>query len=124
MSNFTKPFKIDGVAIPTPSTYKFNLEDLSSEATGRTLDGVMHKDVIDDKDTYECTWKNLSWEDTATLLNAVNKKSKVSLTYLDPRVPNTLLTHDFYVGKRSSVALNLNDPDRTWTDITFSFIRV
>lgn len=119
-----KPFKIDGVAIPTPSEYDFSLEDLSSQQTGRTLDGVMHKDVVDDKDTYTCSWKKLSWEDTAFLLATVNKKTKVNLTYADPRVPNRFITHQFYVGKRECKANNLNDPKNTWADIKFSFIRI
>lgn len=121
---FSGQFKIDGVAIPTPSTYKFGLEDLSSEETGRTLDGVMHKDVVDDKDRYECTWKKLSWQDAATLLNAINKKTSFQFTYVDPRVPNTWLTNSFYVGERSTVAKNLTDPDNTWGDISFTFIRI
>lgn len=119
-----RPFKIDGVAIPTPSSYKFSLEDLSTEATGRTLDGIMHKDIIDDKDTYECRWDNLSWEDTATLLNAVNKKQQVAFTHADPRIPNQFVTYNFYVGKRTVDPINLSDPNRTWTKITFSFIRI
>lgn len=120
----TGSFKVDGVAIPTPTTYKFGLEDLSSEETGRTLDGVMHKDVVDDKDRYECTWKGLSWSDAAALLNAINKKTSVQFTYLDPRVPNTWLTNKFYVGERSVVAKDLSDPERAWSDISFTFIRV
>lgn len=119
-----KPFKIDGVAIPTPSEYGFDIEDLSSEETGRTLDGVMHKDVIDDKDTYTCTWKKLSWQDTAFLLARVNKKTKVNFTHADPRVPGRFITHEFYVGKRSCKAVNLNDDKSTWGEITFSFIRI
>lgn len=124
MATAERPFKIDGVSIPTPSTYKFGLEDLSSEETGRTLDGVMHKDVVDDKDRYECTWKKLSWEDTAILLNAINKKTSFMFTYVDPRVPNQWLTNRFYVGERSMVAINLNDENNTWSDISFTFIRI
>ena len=82
------PFKIDGVSIPTPSSYKFNVEDLSSEATGRTLDGIMHKDVVAVKDYYECSWKKLSWTEAATLLNAIDGKQQVQFTHADPRVPN------------------------------------
>lgn len=124
MAISNRPFQIDGVTIPNPTTYKFSIEDLSSEETGRTLDGVMHKDIIDDKDVYECTWKNLSWEDTATLLNAINKKTQISFTYVDPRVPNQTLTNNFYVGKRGGAALNLRNDGNTWDDITFSFIRI
>lgn len=117
-------FRINGVVIPTPSTYEFDVEDLSSEETGRTLDGVMHKDVVAVKDTYTCTWNKLSWEDTAKLLNAINAKSKFDFTYVDPRKPNKWLTNKFYVGARTGAALNITDPERTWSKISFKFIRV
>lgn len=124
MSTTTRPFKINGVAIPTPSSYKFGIEDLSSEETGRTLDGVMHKDVVAVKDYYDCTWARLSWEDAATLLNAIDNKPKINFTYADPRKPNQWLTNEFYVGERSGGALDLTDPNRTWTEIAFRFIRI
>lgn len=119
-----KPFKIDGVAIPTPSEYTFNVEDLSSQNTGRTLDGMMHKDVVAVKDTYDCTWKRLSWQDAADLLNAINAKEQFSFTHADPRVPGRFITGIYYVGKRSSVALNLNNNSNTWHDIKMTFIQV
>ena len=119
-----KPFKINNVAIPTPSTYKYGIEDLSSEATGRTLDGIMHKDVVATKDYYECTWKSLSWEDTAQLMNAIDGKTKVTFTHADPRVPNTFITGDFYIGTRSGGSLNLKDASNTWGDITLTFTRI
>mgnify|MGYP006935972131 CR=1 FL=1 len=119
-----RPFKIDGVAIPTPSTYGFDVEELSSENTGRTLDGVMHKDVVAVKDSYPCTWKKLSWEDTALLLNAIDGKSNFNFTHADPRVPGEFVTHKYYVGKRSTVALNLTDTERSWQNISLTFIRI
>lgn len=119
-----RPFMVDGVPIPTPTTYKFGEEDLSSKKSGRTLDGVMHKDVVATKDYYECMWKSLSWEDAATLLNAVSGKEKVRFTHADPRSPNMWVTDDFYIGKRASGALNLNDPNYTWGDITMQFTRI
>lgn len=119
-----KPFKIDGYTIPTPSEYNFDIEDLSSEATGRTLDGKMHKDVVATKDYYTCTWKTLSWEDTANLLRLVDGKTKVSVTLFDPRTPGAVMVKDFYVGKRSGKANNLNNSKNTWKDVTFQFIRI
>lgn len=118
------PFKINGTVIPVPSEYGFDIEDLSSEESGRTLDGIMHKDVVSTKDYYTCTWKKLSWEDAAKLLKLVDGKTKVSLTYLDPRKPNQLLVNNFYIGKRSGKANNLNNPTNTWKDVTFQFIRI
>ena len=116
--------KVDGTVLPIPSDYKFEIEDLSSEATGRTLDGIMHKDVVSTKAYIECTWKKASWEDASTLLNAIDGKTQVRLTYVDPRVPNQILQGNFYVGKRGGTALNLNDQDRTWEDISFTFIQI
>lgn len=124
MSISNAPFKINGTTIPTPSEYGFDIEDLSSEKSGRTLDGKMHKDVVAVKDYYTCTWKRLSWTDTAALLKLVNGKTKISLTYVDPRVPNKVLTNDFYVGKRSGKANNLKNANNTWRDVTFQFIRI
>ena len=118
------PFKINGTVIPVPSEYGFDIEDLSSEESGRTLDGIMHKDVVSTKDYYTCTWKKLSWEDAAKLLKLVDGKTKVSLTYLDPRKPNQLLVNNFYIGKRSGKANKLNNPTNTWKDVTFQFIRI
>ena len=121
---YTNPFKIDGTTIPVPSEYGFELEDLSSDESGRTLDGIMHKDVIAVKDIYSCTWKSLSWEDLGQLLLLVNGKTKVTLTYVDPRYPSAILVNDFYVGKRSGKLNNLNHSKNTWKDITFQFIRI
>lgn len=117
-------FKIDGVAIPAPTEYQADIEDLSSEQTGRTLDGEMHKDVVAVKDTYACTWKRLSWEDTATILNAVDGKTEVSFTYADPRVPNRMLTNKFYIGKRSTPVGVIKEEGGIWKDIKLTFIRI
>jgi len=119
-----RPFKIDGVAIPTPTKYEYNIEDLSSEETGRTQDGVMHKDVVAVKDTYACTWQSLSWEDAAILLNAVNGKKQVTFTHADPRLPDKFVLGEFYVGARNGGALNLKNNKATWENIAFTFIRI
>lgn len=120
----TRPFKIDGVAIPTPSEYQPSIEDLSSEQTGRTLDGVMHKDVVAVKDTYTCKWKKLSWTDMAALLNAIDGKSSFNFTHADPRIPNTWVTYRFYVGERTMSAVNLSDMKNAWGDLSLKFIRI
>lgn len=124
MSIEDRPFKIDGVAIPTPAEYQAGIEDLSTEQTGRTLDGTMHKDVVASKDYYECKWVFLSWDDIATILNAINEKESFNFTYADPRVPNRFITNKFYVGERSAAALNLTDPKKSWKSLTLKFIRI
>ena len=119
-----KPFKIDGVTVPTPSDYDFGIEDLSSEETGRTLDGEMHKDVVAVKHYYTCTWKKLSWQDASLLLSLVDGKTSVNVTYANPLYPDEMKTNTFYIGKRSGKALNLRDPKQTWQNISFQFIQI
>lgn len=120
----TGTFQIDGVAIPIPMKWEFSVEDLSSDETGRTLDGVMHKDVIDIKDTYTAEWGTLSLTDAATLLTAVDGKTEVTLTYPDPRVSTGFISNRFYIGKRKAAALDLSDDGRAWKGIGFQFIRI
>lgn len=119
-------FKIDGITIPVPTEYSFSVEDLSSQLTGRTLDGVMHKDVVAVKDSYTCKWKKLSWEETAILLNAVDGKEKVMFTYADPRVPNQMLTNEFYIGQRTTPVGVIKEEanESYWKDISMTFIRI
>ena len=119
-----KPFKIDGVTVPTPSDYDFGIEDLSSEETGRTLDGVMHKDVVAIKHYYTCTWNKLSWEDASQLLRLVDGKTEVTVTYANPLFPDQMCVDTFYIGKRCGKALNLRDPKQTWQKVTFQFIQI
>ena len=119
-----RPFKIDGISIPTPTEYVANIEDLSTEETGRTLDGVMHKDIVATKNTYNLTWKKLSWEDMAILLNALHQKQQFTFTHIDPRWSGRWVTGTFYVGKRSGAALDVTDTKRTWKDISMTFIEV
>lgn len=116
------PFKINGTAIPTPNEYVYGVEDLSSQQTGRTLDGVMHKDVVAVKDYYDCAWRNLSWADTALILNAIDGKPKINFTYADPRYPNSFVTNEFYVGSRTGKAVDLKR--KVWGELKFRFIRV
>ncbi len=42
-------FKINDTEIKTPQGCTWNLQDLSSEDFGRTLDGIMHKDIVAQK---------------------------------------------------------------------------
>lgn len=123
MNNYG-PIRIDGVIVPTPSSYDFDIEDLSSEETGRTLDGIMHKDVVGVKDYYTVTWNHLSWEQTALILNLVDGKEQVTVTLLDPRQPNSYVTNTYYVGKRSGKMNNLRHPTNTWRSISLQFIRI
>lgn len=119
-----QPMTVDGVAIPTPTTLKVNIEDLSSEATGRTLDGYMHKDVVAEKRYLDCTWKKLTGPEAALLLATVKVKTQVTVRFPDPYVPSVWQIGNFYVGKRTCTAKNLGADPWEWGDISFTFTEI
>lgn len=117
-------FKINGVEIPFPSSFVPSIEDISSKDTGRMMNGDMHKDVIATKITLECSWALLKWEECAVLLNAVDGKDEVEVTYPDPRMPGIYTTKAFYVGSRKAPALSLRDGRVRWKGTAFNFIQI
>lgn len=119
-----RPFRFDGVELPTPDKYQCGEEDMSSSKTGRTLDAKMHKDVVAVKDYYTLTWESLSWETAAQILSAVRGKSQGRFTYADPSIPRQFITGDFYVGKRSTEAVNLSTALNNFGNLTMQFTRI
>lgn len=113
--------KINGQNIITPSECTWGLQDLSSEDSGRTLDGLMHKDIVAQKRTIECSWNGLNKADAATLLQQVNASVFMSLTYDDP-MSGTEQTRTFYVGDRSAPVHIWNTSKKIFSTISFSFI--
>ena len=117
-------FAIDGVEITAPSEFTVTTEDISSEEAGRTLDGVMHKDIVKVVETMQCSWNLLSWEDTATILNLVRGKAEMEFTYPDPHFPNASTTRKCYVGSRKAPAYTLAEGKERWKGLSFNFIEV
>lgn len=124
METYTNRFAIDGVEIAAPSEFTVSVEDISSEETGRLLDGVMYKDIVLVVETMQCSWKLLSWEDTAKILNLVRGKAYVDFTYPDPHVPNASTTKKCYVGSRKAPAYILVEGRERWKGLAFNFIEV
>ena len=119
-----RPFRIDGIPIPTPDDYEYGEDDLSSAETGRTLDGEMHKDVVTIKDYYTLSWSQLSWTDASVLLGAARGKTEIDFTHASPLYPGRFVTDRFYAGKRSAKARNLNSPGAEWCDISFQITKI
>lgn len=95
-------FKINGISVKTPMTCAWSLADLSSEDSGRTLDGLMHKDVVAQKRTLKVKWGSMSWVEAALITQYCKKKGvKVQVTYPDV-MEGQMITKDFYTGDCSA----------------------
>lgn len=106
-----------------PAEVTWSLQDLSSPDSGRTLDGIMHKDRVTQKVKLACKWPAMSSTDASTLLKAVNASVNFLLTYFDVQ-ENASRTATFYVGDRTVPYLWLRGDSKTVSNIGFDFIEV
>lgn len=97
---------IDGVWLPELITAWTNGDDdLSNDDSGRTLDGIMHKNVVDDKEYYSFALSELNWEQHARITAALRGKNQIMFTYpnpFDPEHIGYLTTKAFYAQPRDS----------------------
>lgn len=70
-------------AIPTPSTWTWSYQDLSSDDSGRDLSGTMHKDIVSVKRKNECSWMNTDPSVARAVMNAAKSAVFVSFRYYD-----------------------------------------
>lgn len=113
-------FKIDGVEYKnfiTLGGIKWSRNDLDDSTTGRTLDGVMHRNRIAYKIKLEVSLKRLTQEQLTQLNNAL-LPTFINVTYLDPI--SGVVTKTFYGSTISAaIAYEINGIV-TWDNGTFN----
>lgn len=124
MAKWRPVFKIEGVTLPMPDEYSQSVEDLSSEDTGRTLDGKFHKDVIAVKSTVPFSWSRLEWSVAAALAKAIDGKSSLNVSYIDVRRPYENISKEIYVGKRDFKPVQFDDDGKVYWSVAFSEIEI
>ena len=80
--------KINGAAMPCPSSFTWGLQDISASESGRTDDTIMHKNRVGQKRKLE-------------IVQAVNPEY-ISVEYPDLLSGNKHEVRTFYVGDRSA----------------------
>lgn len=114
------PISIEGYDLPTPSSYKWDLEDVSGKGAGRTEANVkMNKMRIGQLRGVTLGWTGLTTEQVSIVLQAFNPEY-ITATILDPLIGGNL-TSEFYVGNRSAA---LFDARRgLWDGISFKIVQ-
>lgn len=109
---------VNGVAVKCPSSYVYDLQDISAADAGRTEDTVMDKMRIGQAVKLELSWNALSTSEISTILNAFNPEY-ITVEYLDA-MNGGYRTSVFYVGDRTapmySTLLDL------WNNVSFNLI--
>lgn len=92
--------KVNGVVMPCPSSFKWDLEDISAAKSGRTDDTRMHKNRVGQKRKLALQWNGKDWQTTAKILQAFNPEY-FEVTYPD-MMSGKYETRTFYCGDRSA----------------------
>jgi hypothetical protein len=109
---------VNGQPIKVPSSYVYDLQDISAADAGRTEDTVMDKMRIGQAVKLELSWKAVSTAEGSAILNAFNPEY-VTVEYLD-LMSGGYRTSVFYVGDRTSPAYStLLD---IWENVSFNLI--
>lgn len=93
-------FKVNGVDCPTPSEFQWSLQDISAPDSGRTLDGLMWKNRVGQKEKIELSW-NAPDNVKASQILQMFQPEYFDVTYRSP-LTNSLVTKTFYCGDRSA----------------------
>lgn len=109
---------IDGVVIPTPSTYLVGIMDISKAE--RNAKGEMIIERVATKRKLELSWLHLSAVELQALLQSVSPVFFV-VQYPDPQ-DGAIRTGTFYTGDRSVGALDYKEGQVRWRDIKFNLV--
>lgn len=118
MTDYNPIRSVDGHSVKSPSSYQWDLEDLSDSSAGRTEDCVMHKNRIGQKIAVSLSWNNITTAEASAILKAFNPEY-IKASYLDP-MEGGYLTKTFYVGNRSAPLYN--GKLGLWSNISFKII--
>lgn len=117
-------FEIEGVKLPIPDNYSQNVIDLSSEETGRTLDGKYHKDVIAVKMSAPLEWSRMEWSTASQLARAVDGKPSVNVKFMDIRNPYKMTSKVVYIGNRTFEPVDFDTDGKVYWRVSFAEIEV
>lgn len=124
MAKWKPVFRIEGEMIPTPDSYQQVISDLSSEQTGRTLDGTAHKDVIAVKCSCPIEWYFLEWTQAARIANLIDGKEYLEVDYMDIRNPYRMTRANIYVGDRECSTEAFTTDGKVYWSIRFNEIDI
>jgi hypothetical protein len=99
---------------------KWECNDLDSEDSGRTLDGVMHRSRVAQKRKVQVSLIPLTTEDFTEISAAISPEY-VDVTILDPKI-GAQTEFTFYGSSIKAATMYYDGTDCVWTDGEFNLI--
>lgn len=110
----------------TPYSWGWGLNDVSASDSGRTQDGVMHKNRLPTKNgqkrKIELTWQGTDRAETARILNAFNPEY-IQCRFVDA-MTNNVYNSTFYVGDRTAPVWTWRQGGEIYETVSFNIIEV
>lgn len=119
-------FTVDGVnLLPylAEKGIKWQRHDLEAPDSGRTLDGVMHRQRVSSKVTLSVTCRNLTTSEAAVVLQAIYPEY-VTVMYDDPQQGAVVSKNMYSNNNPATFAQVQTDGSYLWEDIAFPLIEV
>jgi hypothetical protein len=108
------------VALPDPSEFQFDVQDIDGSTAGRNQSGYMFRDRVAVKIKVECAWNNIKNAAAQTILNAITDQF-FTVTCPDPRTGSNV-SFTAYCGDRTLPAYNLRTGKWVWQNLAVNFI--
>ena len=96
--NYSMGFKINGTAIPNPSSFSGKESDLDTMGE-RDANGYLHRNRVATKHPLNLEYKNITW-DTIQTIGSLLTNDKFTFTFPNPFSSSATDTIDAYVGDR------------------------
>lgn len=109
----------DLLYVRSPSKYEYQLQDVSAPDSGRTEDGLMHKDRVGQVCKLVMSWDNIDTQSVSQLLQ-IFQPEYLYAEYLDAYTGAYRIDR-FYVGDRSAPLYN--SKRGLWSSVAFNLIR-
>lgn len=111
---------INGVNVPTPTSYSYGTQDIYTGESGRNANGDMLLEYVTTKDKVELEWKNISTADAARITSAVSGRV-FTVTY---STENGSKTGTFYKGDITRSMYDYRNGNPIWGTYKVNIIEV
>lgn len=108
--------RVDGVALPAPTSYVWGLQDISKEGSGRSEDLTMSKARVGQVRSLDLKWEKVRIPEAAVILRAFNPEY-ITVRYLDA-MAGGFVTEEFFVGDRNAPLFDTKNG--RWESIEFT----
>lgn len=115
--------KIDGVNIPSPTSYSFTESDLVENST-RNAAGYASWDVVRyNVGKIDLTWENADRGKITRICNAIRSKKKFNVTFANTNT-GQVETREFYSGDRANELVRYVSALKYWSSLSVPFVEV